>query len=251
MQQNPRAAGQVLNAENPGVPGIIDDERWDLRILSQAVGYQRWILSAFGDAIGGRVLEVGAGNGNFTRWLVERADSVVALEPDQEMCNDLRLLALPGVDARCRTLEDEASCGPFDCAVIINVLEHIKDDVAALRTLAGMLAPGGKACILVPAHQWLYAPIDRRFGHFRRYRRQGLNRAIDDAGMKPVVLRYFNPIGALGWLAMFKVLRRRRLSPGSVATSERVLVPLGRRLERFVRPPFGQSLVAVAERKEA
>ena len=56
--------------------------------------------------------------------------------------------------------------GEFDSAVMINVLEHIEDDVAALRTLRRLLRPGGRIVLYVPALNGLYGAYDRKVGYF-------------------------------------------------------------------------------------
>jgi SAM-dependent methyltransferase len=226
---------------------ISAEERWDLEVVRKAERYQKWILTAFSDAIHGDVLEVGAGKGNFTRWISPQARRIVALEPDEQLCAELQALAPTNVEARLLTLAEFKSQFQFDAVVMINVLEHIDDDTRALRRVAELLKPAGNACILVPAHQTLYAPIDARFGHFRRYSKRGLEELLEAAGLIPVSLRCFNPVGALGWLVSFRLLRRPRLTPGMVRLSERIAVPLGKALDRLGHLPFGQSIIAVAK----
>ena len=65
----------------------------------------------------------------------------------------------------------------------INVIEHIADDVAALAQLRELLRPGGKLVIFVPAFPMLYSEMDRRIGHFRRYRLTALASATERAGL--------------------------------------------------------------------
>ncbi len=80
----------------------------------------------------------------------------------------------------------------LDTVVALNVIEHIPEDVAALRSVAGMLAPGGRAVVLVPALPALYGSLDRELQHARRYRRAGLRAAFSAAGLRvtrPVLLQ--------------------------------------------------------------
>lgn len=219
----------------------------DLRALRSAVGYQRWVLSAFGDAIRGNVLEVGGGIGNFTRFLASDTRRVVVAEPADRMADLLEAQMLAGVKVVRAPIEAmRPASGRFDTAVLINVLEHIPDDIGALRAVRGLLRPGGTACILVPAHPALYGSLDANCGHERRYRRSGLRAVIEASGFTVMLCRHFNPIGALGWLLVSRIARRPHVPRASVHLSERVAVPVGRMLERLFPPPFGQSLVAVA-----
>src|SRR6185312_7274103 len=69
----------------------------------------------------------------------------------------------------------------FDCIVLVNVLEHIEDDIGALVDLRELLEPGGRLCVFVPAFEGLYSDFDRRIGHRRRYRRSQLVSTFDRA----------------------------------------------------------------------
>lgn len=228
---------------------IPEDERLDLMLLSEAVRYQRWALSSFGSAPRGRVLEVGAGVGNFTRWLARTADLVVVAEPDASMASALAAAARDNVEVRAVPIEGLRGSGErFDAVVAINVLEHVEDDREAVRIAFELLDPGGRLCVFVPAHQALFGSLDRRYGHLRRYTRRETRALLEAVGFHVSRCRYFNPVGALGWWAVGRLARRKRLSRGSVWLSERIAVPVGRALERIGDPAFGQSVVAVGVR---
>ena len=70
----------------------------------------------------------------------------------------------------------------YDAMVLLNVLEHIENDVAATRHIARMLKPGGVAVIEVPAGPELFDDYDRQLQHFRRYTLPGLCKVIEGAG---------------------------------------------------------------------
>jgi SAM-dependent methyltransferase len=228
---------------------IPEDERLDLLLLAEAVRYQRWVLSSFGAPLRGRVLEVGAGVGNFTRWLARTADDVVVAEPDPSMAEALAAVAPANVEVRPVPIEDlRGSREKFDAVVAINVLEHIADDLRAVQVARELLGSAGRACVLVPAHQALFGSLDARYGHLRRYSRAGTRALLEAACFHVTTCRYFNPVGAVGWWAVGRVARSNRLSLRSVWLSERIAVPIGRALERAGNPPFGQSVVAVGVR---
>lgn len=224
------------------------DESWDLRVLRDAVEYQRWVLASFGPALRGRVLEVGAGNGNFTRWLPELADSVVALEPDEAMQRDLLELNLERVEVVGERFESfNTPAASFDCVLMTNVLEHIADERGTLEAARAVLRPDGKLCILVPAHRQLFGSLDQKYGHLRRYSRKELRERLRQCGFAVDTCRYINPVGAVGWLVATRFIKVGNLSKGSVRASERIAVPIGRLLDRHgVRFQFGQSVIAVA-----
>src|SRR3546814_15318471 len=77
---------------------------------------------------------------------------------------------------------------------LLDVVEHIDNDVAALRGMAECLAPGGKILIAVPAHQWMWSAHDVVNHHHRRYSKASLAKAIADAGLTHNGLRWFNSL---------------------------------------------------------
>jgi SAM-dependent methyltransferase len=215
--------------------------------MSLAHNYNAWLLERTRPYLGRRVLDVGAGIGTFTAELARLAQSVVALEPDPEEAAVLRsrFAAEDRVSVlQCTAAELPADEAPFDAAICFNVLEHVRDDVEALRAVHARLRPGGHLLLLVPAHPALYGATDRAVDHARRYDRPALRRAVEAAGVELVELRHVNPVGALGWAVSSRLLRRSEIPAGPLALYDR-LVPLLKALDRL-RLPFGLSLWAVA-----
>ena len=231
--------------------GATGNERFDLELLRAATRYQQWVLSALQPHVTGTVLEVGAGIGNFTRWIARSASRLVALEPEADMAREIEGLGLRNVQVVTTPLEELAgSDWRFDSVVLINVLEHLRDDQQALLIAHRLLRPGGCAGILVPAHPTLYGSLDRTYRHLRRYTRAGVERKLKLARFQTRFVRYFNPVGAVGWLLVGRVAHRTHLNRGSIDLAERIAVPLGRVMERFGAPPFGQSVIAAAARPD-
>lgn len=138
------------------------------------------------------------------------------------------------------------AAGPLDAAVSFNVLEHIEDDVAALKGVASLLKPGGRIGLLVPGGgNLLYGTFDALDRHYRRYTPAQLRARIEAARLDVVQIRKINMVGAVAWFVRGRIQRARATTGGEVSTFDR-LVPLFRRLDRVTGPPFGQSLAAVA-----
>ncbi|MDH7502383.1 MAG: class I SAM-dependent methyltransferase, partial [Verrucomicrobiota bacterium] len=211
--------------------------------------YRAAVLKEFAPYLCGRVLEVGAGVGQFTAMLMGRPgiDELVAVEPNPDFCRVLRGTC-PRVVVHAGTVQTLPPGPPWDAIVSINVLEHIANDEAELNTYASILATGrGRLCLFVPARQEIYAPIDRDFGHYRRYARGELLEKLARAGFAIDSLHYFNGIGYLLWWLNFCVLRRRRFGVWAVQWFDRLVLPAVHAVEtRIMRPPVGQSLVAIA-----
>jgi SAM-dependent methyltransferase len=131
----------------------------------------------------------------------------------------------------------------LDTVIALNVVEHIEDDVGALRTIAGLLAPAGRAVILVPALQAIFGSLDDELGHFRRYSRASLAAAFSAAGLRLERMFWYNRVGVFGWWLNARVRRVKRIPIDQLRAFDRMVPIL--RYERFFPLPFGQSLVAI------
>ena len=188
--------------------------------------------------IGSRVLEVGCGVGGFTRTLLGRERVVsVDLEPGMIEALDRRFTGHP---EWCGVVADVGDPG---------FPERVEDDVGALRSLRAVLPAGGTAAILVPAHQALYGAFDAAVGHYRRYTTAELARKLAAAGFAVDRCFYFNAVGAIGWWVNYRLLRVSGVGRNTtlqVGLFDRWVVPVMRRLEDRIRPPFGLSAIGLA-----
>jgi len=127
------------------------------------------------------ILEIGAGTGGNIPML-SRFGTVTAVEMDETA----RAIAAEktGMEFLAGHLPDGLPDfgRTFDLICMFDVLEHVEKDHAALETIAGLLAPGGRLVLTVPAHQWLWSHHDEVLHHFRRYSRAGLAEALRGAG---------------------------------------------------------------------
>ena len=150
----------------------------------------------------------------------------------------------------------------YDLLGLFDVLEHIDDDLSALRALCQSLVPGGVLVLTVPAHQMLYDEMDEIAFHRRRYERAGLRRVLEESGFEVRLLSHFmSPLVPILMLirsagkrlhgGRSRALQRRqvefRVVPGVNAAMRGVLA-LERAAMVHAPVPFGSSLVAVAVR---
>jgi SAM-dependent methyltransferase len=166
-------------------------------------------------ATGRQVLDVGSGTGEMTDMLREFG-TVTALDDSAQAVEFCRARHPVGVSVRRgRVPEDLAGEKGYQLVTAFDVLEHIEDDRAALTALRAALAPGGRLVLTVPAFGALWSHHDVYAGHFRRYRRADLLRAIADAGgLRVERITYFNSLLFFPALAVRTMGRwRRRLAP--------------------------------------
>ena len=224
--------------------------------------YNRWLVDRFRGRLGARILEIGAGFGNLTRYLSEPLpgrprELVVASDLDPVAVEYLKgtFRDDPAVrvasyrfplDAATRA---EIRAMRIDTIVCCNVLEHIERDEATLADMNALLEPGGTLALLVPAMRRIYGTLDEHLSHFRRYEKAELEQKLAAAGFAIEDCRFMNRPGVFGWWFNGRVLRRRVL-PRAQLSAFRLLLPLLKREEKSP-PPYGMSLLAIARKASA
>jgi SAM-dependent methyltransferase len=218
--------------------------------LQRASNYNRWIADQAKAHLGCRVLDAGCGAGNITRLLLEDRELVVAVDEWDDFCVHMGE-AFRGVDnlvvesldladpAMPAVLEEQA----IDSVFCANVLEHIEDHRAALANMAALLPPRAPIFLLVPAFPALYGEHDRADHHFRRYTKKSLRETIAPLPIEVERDYYMNLPGFFAWFLYVRVMRNQ-LSEEGIGLYDRIL-PAIRAVEERVRPPFGQTLVAL------
>jgi SAM-dependent methyltransferase len=199
-----------------------------------------------------QILEIGCGTGHNLQMLsrfgtadgieIDAAARALASERLGRAIGDAPLPDLPGVPDQY-----------YDLVAILDVLEHIEDDHAALCSIARKLKPGGRILITVPAFQWMWSAHDVANHHHRRYSKPALKRAIFEAGLRLHLISYFNsllfPLAVAARLAG-RVTGRQdaddKLPPRPVNALFKSVFGLERHaIARLPMPP-GLSLVAIA-----
>jgi SAM-dependent methyltransferase len=139
-----------------------------------------------------RILDAGCGSG---RNMVEfaRHGTVTGVELAEASVSLARDRGAGEVIAGS-VLEMPFEADSFDLAASLDVIEHLEDDLTALRELRRVVAPGGSLLVTVPAYQWLWSGHDEINHHFRRYTRRSLQRAGEEAGWHQVRTTYFNSL---------------------------------------------------------
>ncbi len=223
---------------------------FEFEALRVAKYYRRALVREFTPHLQGRVLEIGAGIGQITALLknLPTVEHLLSIEPNAGFCREFRR-SFPNQPLVEGTIESLADTEPWNSIVSINVLEHIQEDERELAIYARLLrTENGRLSLFVPARQEIYAPIDKDFGHHRRYSKPDLRRKLRNAGFEIVHLNYFNCVGYFAWWLNFRVLQRRRFDVTSVRFFDRLIFPCVHWCESHLcPPPIGQSLIAVAK----
>lgn len=220
-----------------------------LENLKLADRYNNWIFEQIKPHLGNNVLEIGCGNGNFTVFLAQQCQRVIGIDINQEYV-DLANKRLEKQSTVTILREDATklqSKNTFDSIVLLDVLEHIENDIAILQKLNTLLKPGGKLIIKVPALNYLYGKMDRVIGHYRRYNKNTLINTFNQANLAQPLIWYFNFAGIPGWWLNSKVLKRTTPPSQQVSLFNKV-VPVLSTIENLIQPPVGLSLFAVADK---
>jgi SAM-dependent methyltransferase len=147
----------------------------------------------------GRFLEIGCGRGDLLPHLVRLGFEGVGLEISPEVL-PLAREAIRPYDHKLSIVahEELLKTQHFGYVFAFEVLEHIRDDAAALVNWRKWLAPEGRLVITVPAHMKSWTASDDVVGHYRRYERDGLCRLLEGCGyMVDVFWSYGFPLTTL------------------------------------------------------
>jgi glycosyltransferase involved in cell wall biosynthesis len=206
--------------------------------LNRAPRFTQWMADTIRPYLGERVLEIGAGIGNLTSNLVPRREYWASdinpqyLDRLQKLKQTRPYLQVQYTDASAGTTYPERQ---FDTVICLNVVEHLEDDVNALRNIRAALEDNGRAIILVPNGPNLYGSLDRVLGHYRRYTRQQLIEVCEQAGFRVEKVLKFNRVGAPGWWWNGRVMKQTTFGFWQIKLLN-ALLPIVRPIDRFL--PF-------------
>ncbi len=224
-----------------------------LAALSECRNHRVWFAGFARPYLGEHPIEIGSGFGDYAEEWIPYVDKYTATEADPALFPGLQqhMAKYPNVTVKQMMLPTQER-GDHSCLVSYNVLEHIDDHVGALKSMAGLVRAGGYIVLVCPAFPFAMSPVDIATGHVRRYTKRSMRKALTDAGLEVVNVRYANSLGLICYYAFTSVLRKQPSTGGTMAIYDRLVVPVVQFLERLVgRPPFGQSVLAVARVPES
>ena len=229
--------------------GVVEETLSKMNALEK---FNKYLFDSIAPWCGSRILEVGAGTGNITRFLTSKGEvTATDYNPDSVERLKAEFGALEGFAAEPRDVAAEPPEGMiehgYDTIVCLNVLEHVDEHEQALINMRRILeARQGRLLLLVPSYQKLYSDLDRNLGHFRRYEAGELKELLEKTGWVVEESFRLNMAGVLGWFVNGPVLRRQRLPTAQLGLYE-MLSPVLLGLEkRLPTKPLGLSIVCVA-----
>lgn len=224
-----------------------------LDALAAAPRFNQWMADTIHPYLGDNLLEIGAGIGNLTRFLVARRQRYIATDIDSEHLARLRgrFHHRPNIEVRFMDLSVPACFEQYaeqlDSVVCLNVLEHVENDLGALSNIHSVLRPGGRAIILVPQGQEIFGTLDTALGHYRRYSEAELRQRMEQAGLPVERVIMFNRISRPGWYITGRIFKSKALSPRQMRLFDR-FVWLWRRIDARLPWP-STSLIAIGVKR--
>jgi SAM-dependent methyltransferase len=215
----------------------------------EARNYRKYEYDMVAPHVGRSMLEIGSGLGHFSEQFTGRLDYLVVSDNDAYCVDQLRKRYEGNDDVEVLELALPAEVKirrRVDTVVMMNVLEHIQDDVRALEDLAAVVEPGGRIVIWVPGYMQLYGDFDRKVGHVTRYTPATLANSVTAAGLEIESVKPINFLGGIAWWAAVRRGGAGYPDPRLVKIYDRTVIPATRAIERLIRPPFGQTVLCVA-----
>jgi 2-polyprenyl-3-methyl-5-hydroxy-6-metoxy-1,4-benzoquinol methylase len=227
----------------------------NLSNTDKANRFTDWMFSEINPYIEGNILEVGSGIGTFSKKITSdfKDRKIILSDIDPEYVKGLRNAYSPNKNIQAIKLDLGRSSdfqninNKINTVIALNVLEHVENDVDALKNIYNLLAPNGKLILLVPAHKFLFNCIDVSLDHFRRYTKKELLQKISQTDFKLKKLFYFNFPAIVGWYFNGNILKKN-ISEGSVSLFNK-FIPLFRFFEKYIlQKKVGISLIAILKK---
>jgi len=228
-----------------------------LEAIGKAEKFNRWMYQTIKPWCKGEVLEIGSGAGNISQFFLEDGFYLTLTDIRKSYCRKLETKfsdssSLRGVEKMDLVDPDfekthAGILGTFDTVFALNVVEHIEDDMLAVKNCRKLLKPGGNLIILVPSFGWMYNRFDVGLGHYRRYTKKSLSRLFGKSGFQILHRQYFNFTGLFGWFFSGKILQRKVIPTGQVSLFNH-LIPVVKLLDNLTFRSAGLSTIVVGKK---
>lgn len=225
----------------------------NLEIVASRQRFNNWMYGQIASNLDGDILEVGSGLGVFSERIIDNImhseKTLTLTDSSIAYINDLRKrfvkqenIFFHKLDLDCEDDYEAVGYYRFDTIMVLNVIEHVRNDEYAFRQFHRMLRRNGMLIALVPSYKSLYNVIDRSIGHHRRYSKKEIRLMAENCSFLVQGIHYFNLAGILGWYLNGNVLRKADLSTHAFAIYDR-LVPIWKCLDKLTLQRIGLSMI--------
>ncbi len=234
-----------------GKRDVLTDSLTNNRALKN---YNCWIYENIKPALGKTIIEIGCGLGAIIDFIYGKDNQITGVDISDEYIKFLKMRYrqhknIKIIKSDILDLPEKVKKNFYDTVVMINVLEHIKDDDKAIKIIRRILKKGGKIALMVPAFNLLLGPLDKNVGHYRRYNKKQLKELLIRNNFEIKEMYYMNLVGFFGWLINMKILKMKHTPKNQSYVFDRFVVPFLKVIEKWIKPPVGQSIIAIAIKK--
>lgn len=206
-----------------------------------------------------KILDVGCGTGANSAMLT-RHGWVAGTDASEHALEFCHRRALPNL-FRSRIERLPLLPNSLDMVVVLDVLEHVDNDLAVLEELRRVLRPGGSLVATVPAFGFLWSEHDEALHHRRRYTGYELRNKLTRSGFEVERCSFY--LASLFFPILFIRSWQNIFKRSAIPKTSHVILPrwinrlliavlaIERRVFGWINLPFGVSLVAVAVRPES
>jgi SAM-dependent methyltransferase len=228
-----------------------------LEVIAKADRFNSWMFDQFKHQLKGEILEIGSGIGNISQLVTDKGFSITLSDYNEEYCDFLKtkfsqnenvkgILNIELVDPNFHQ-KYFAYREKFDTIFLLNVIEHIKDDLLAVKNCGYLLKPDGHLVLLAPAYSWLYSSFDKQLGHYRRYSLKSLKELLLKNDFTILSGSHFNFTGIVGWFLFGRLLNKKML--GSEVSAFNRIVPLAKIIDSLFLKKIGLSVIVKGLKK--
>ena len=225
--------------------------------VAKADKLNQWMYETIRPFTRGNILELGSGLGNISKFFIDDDASITLSDIDddylahlkKEFSSDSNVKGFLSINLQKKDFNFYYAQlkEKFDTVFLLNVMEHLEDDDAAIQNINFLLKSDGILIILVPAYKFLYSELDIQLGHFRRYTKKMLAEKVAKGSFRVEKSFYFNMMGIPAWY-YGKIKKLKVLSSGKMKLYNR-LIGIGRLLDKIAFKSIGLSVIAVARKK--
>lgn len=216
--------------------------------------YTKWFFSHIERYIGDYVWEVGSGIGTYSKFLLNKNQIILSdivdeylerLRDNFRKYNNVKVLKIDLLnDSHYQLIRQYR----IDTILCINVLEHVRNDLKAIKFMYRVLQKDGIFIFVGPNHKFLYNSLDKYTNHYRRYSVRQIKNFFNKLGFAIDKIFSFNALGVLSWFWYGSVLKRKVIPLESLRYSNRV-IPLVKIIDLVNPFKFGLNIVVIARKK--